>query len=143
MGKHADGAFKGKWGFASLSAEADRRPQDCAAKLAEVCTVGMLGRASALLKQCEKKGRTIKGMHVYVLSTPILALDEYIHHTSAHLLRCFPKNACPPGLVAWTSCKWIDCTDVLSMDTYSYDALQHLRAQRPAIELLPHYGYFE
>jgi ADP-ribose pyrophosphatase YjhB (NUDIX family) len=140
VGKHADGAFKGKWGFASLSAETDRRPQDCASKLAEVCTVGMLGRASSLLKQCEKQGRSFMGMHVYLLHTAINNLDEYVHNASAHLLRCFPKNACPPGLVAWTSCKWISKDDVLVMDKYSYDALQHLRAQSP--KLVPHYSYF-
>lgn len=141
VGKHADGPFKGKWGFASLSAETERRPQDCASKLAEVCTVGMLGRASALLKQCSKQGRTIKGMHVYKLHTSNTALDEYIHNASAHLLRCFPKNLCPPGLVAWTSCKWIDLNDVMVMDTYSYDALQHLRASVPTLKA--HYSYFD
>jgi ADP-ribose pyrophosphatase YjhB (NUDIX family) len=141
VGKHADGPWKGKWGFASLSAETDRRPQDCASKLAEVCTVGMLGRASSLLKQCEKQGRSIKGMHVYVLRTSVSALDEYIQNASAHLLRCFPKSACPPGLVAWTSCKWVDLEDVLTMDTFSYDAMQHLRARVPVLN--PHYSYFE
>ncbi len=129
VGKHASGPYKGKWGFASLSAELDRRPQECAAKLAEVCIVGMQGKSSALVKACKKQGKTVKGLQVYCFEEHELEpLSKKLTNIYLYLSRCFPKGAIPLGLVAWSKCKVIDLQETCkkTLDTYTQDALQFL-----------------
>jgi hypothetical protein len=130
LGKHADGPFKGKWGFASLSAELDRRPQECAAKLAEVCHVGMLGKSSALVKKCKKQGKTVNGLQVYCIQDDddIDSLSKRLGHIYAYVKRCFPKGGIPIGVLAFSKCKVIDLHEKCdSLDPYTQDALQFLK----------------
>ena len=131
IGKHENGPFKNKWGIASLGAEQDRRPQDCAAKLAEVSCLGMLGRASFLVSKCARKGRTLDGIAVYSLHTELSDLDALLSSSSAYILRCFPKNGCPLGIVAWKKCKWIDCDEPHpSLDKFTQSALSFIALTR-------------
>ena len=127
LGKHASGPFQGKWGFASLSAELDRRPQECAAKLAEVCTLGIKGRASSLVQKCKKLGKTVNGLQVYCLEVEE-SLDESLNGCTQYLLRCFALGNLPPGVCAWSKCKFYDIADIKkSLDQYSRDTLQFLQ----------------
>jgi hypothetical protein len=127
IGKHENGPFKNKWGIASLGAEQDRRPQDCAAKLAEVSSLGMLGRASFLVSRCKRKGKTMDGITVYSLLTELCELDALLSASSAYITRCFPKNGCPLGIVAWKKCKWIDCDEPHpNLDTFTRSALSFI-----------------
>ena len=127
LGKHASGPYEGKWGFSSLSAELDRRPQECAAKLAEVCTLGMRGRASGLVKDCKKIGKTLKGMQIYVLEEQN-TLASAINNCSEYMTRCFPKGAIPPGILAWSRCKFININEIKkTLDPYTQDALQFMQ----------------
>jgi hypothetical protein len=144
IGKHADGVCKGKWGIASLGAEFHRRPQECAAKLIEVCTMGILGKAgNTLTHKCMKQGRTRNGLLVYKIQTEHDALDEQITNVSSYVLRCFPKTGVPPGLVAWTKCKWIDATDTTHVDSYTVDALQFIMLAPVVDSPNMIQGYFE
>ena len=131
IGKHANGPYEGKWGFASLSAELDRRPQECAAKLAEVCHVGMLGKSSALVKKCKKQGRTLNGLQVYCIEDSgknLETLSKILGNMYAYFTRCFPKGGIPIGLVAFSKCKVIDFHDKCDrLDPYTQDALQFLQ----------------
>jgi len=131
LGKHENGSFKNKWGIASLGAEQDRRPQDCAAKLAEVSSLGMLGRASSLVGRCAKVGKTLDGITVYLIRTELDSLDALLTSSSAYITRCFPKHGCPPGLVAWKKCKWIDYSEPHShLDKFTRSALQFIALTR-------------
>ena len=131
LGKHENGPFKNKWGIASLGAEQDRRPQDCAAKLAEVSSMGMLGRASSLISKCVKIGKTLDGIWIYSFFTELDSLDGLLSASSAYITRCFPKNGCPLGVVAWKKCKWVDCNEPYhKLDTYTRSAFQFIALTR-------------
>jgi hypothetical protein len=126
LGKHADGPFKGKWGIPSLSSEHERRPQICAAQLVECSSMGILGKASALVKECKQLGKTVNGMIVYSLTTSCDSLDSILTNCSSYLKRCFPANGIPKGVVAWEKCEWVSLTETKTLDKFTQDAFQFL-----------------
>ena len=124
VGKHADGQFKGKWGIPSLQSQ-ERRPQICAAQLVECCSMGILGKASSLVKECKPLGKTVNGMIVYTFSTSISTLDTILTNLSVYVKQCFPTHAIPKGFVAWEKCKWISLQSK-HFDSFTQDAIQFL-----------------
>jgi hypothetical protein len=126
LGKHADGPFKGKWGIPSLRSEHERRPQICAAQLVECSLLGIVGKASSIVKECKPLGKTANGMIVYVYKTNLGTLDSILTNSSAYLKRCFPVDGLPKGIVAWDKCLWNNTQSFLNskLDTFTQDALQ-------------------
>lgn len=122
IGKHADGPYKGKWGIPSIRSEHERRPQICAAQLVECSLLGIVGKASSIVKDCKPLGKTANGMTVYVFNTSLGTLDTLISNGSAYLKRCFPIHGLPKGIVAWDKCAW--SSKSFSLDVFTQDALQ-------------------
>lgn len=125
IGKHSNGMYRNQFGVASCSAKADRRPQRVAARLAEVCTLGMIGSTKQAENQLVFRGTTALGLRVYTLHTLSNDLFTHIKSSVQYLQSCFVKTIhntyeCPQGLLPW------DCIQLYAsqeLDPISTDAL--------------------
>jgi len=111
--------------------EGDDRPQDTAAKLFEVTTLGMYGSASSTKKQCEFQGKTVHGLHIYK-SKIENGLEKKIGHVCKYLQKCFPLGSIPQGLVPWSKCKSFQLqTPPKQCDEISLETIEFLKARAP------------
>lgn len=137
LGKHFGGTNENKWGFASLSiCEGDTRPQETAAKLLEVSTLGISGSASTIKKQCEYVGKTLRGLIVYK-SVVEKNIEKKIGNVCKYLQKCFPLASTPIGLIPWKKCKSITLSsNVKDCDDITLETLEFLRARAPILSSL-------
>lgn len=131
MGKHGAGSNENKWGFPSVTSGKDDRPQDTAAKLFEVCTLGMYGSLSSTKKKCVLGGKTVHGISVYRVKVED-NLDLKIKNITRYLIKCFPLGGIPSGVLAWKKCKMFTLEEALrhpNLDGYTKETLEFLRCQ--------------
>jgi hypothetical protein len=99
-GKHAEGPYKGKWGFASVDSSIDARPLKSAIHLAETSSCGLLDNYNV------KKTTTPLGIQVYEIETTNKNFPEQLQRVSRFNRSCFPLGASPPGMSPWSHAKW-------------------------------------
>lgn len=118
-GKHAEGPYKGKWGFASVDSNIERRPQNAAERLAETSTLNILDNYTFT------KTTTPLGIQVFEIKTENKDFPAQLERVCKFTRSCFPLNSCPPGLSAWTACKWSPAI-VKDVDPYTKEMQQFL-----------------
>lgn len=118
-GKHGEGPYKGKWGFASVDASIEPRPNLTASRLAETSTLGLIEKVEA------KKTRTLLGLTFYEYTITNENFPKQIQGVCKFLRSCFPVHNVPVGMSPWTDCKW--STEILKdVDPYTKDMQQYL-----------------
>lgn len=132
VGKHAEGPFRGKWGVPSIDSSVDRRPQRVALRLAESCSLGMLGTRNTIY--VVKRQPSALGLQLYELQTDVIQFPLHLERACAFLASCFPAGASvPTGLLPWQGCKWISDTTEAQLDPISMDAITAWKSQQTKV----------
>jgi len=118
-GKHAEGPYEGKWGFASVDSHIESRPKQAARRLAETSTLGLLDNYTM-----EKK-TTPLGIKVFVIKTENKDFATQLERVSRFNRSCFPLGSSPPGLAPWSHTKFSD-EKLSDVDLYTREIQQFI-----------------